>query len=100
MPEGAAALVACPECGHPDGQHDEAGCLWPQWNNTPGVPTCPCARGSATGPSDRPQADQAALIAQADSIIHAIEHDTGHVLTEWERGLIETTVKYLAEEDS
>ena len=44
----------CPECGHPDGQHDEAGCIWPQWANRGGVPTCNCSRGSDTGPLTAP----------------------------------------------
>lgn len=46
--------ASCPTCGHPDGQHDEAGCLWPQWADTPGVPTCDCSRGSDTGPETAP----------------------------------------------
>lgn len=43
--------------------------------------------------------NRSAYRTQADSIVHAIEHDTGHVLTEWERGLVETTVKYLTPEE-
>lgn len=33
----------CGACKHPVEQHDGGGCLWPQWPNTPGVPTCDCA---------------------------------------------------------
>lgn len=34
--------VGCAGCGHPSGQHDDGGCMYPKWNKNGGT-TCGCA---------------------------------------------------------
>jgi hypothetical protein len=36
------AEAPCVDCGHPEGQHDDGGCMWPKWDKSGGT-RCYCA---------------------------------------------------------